>query len=171
MCSQLAASNPYRASEWYLDGYLTAGSNPYGANVDRISTEYMGAGVRIGLIDQGFDISHPDLAGRFDLASSYDPHDTGTVNIMPDSTSDVHGTWVAGVVGARGDNNYGTIGVAPEATLVGYYMRTGLGGSSRAEISDLLARQVNVDISNNSWGYTSAFSDNFRDVNWAVMQD
>src|SRR5262245_15455015 len=68
----IAASNPYRASEWYLDGYLTAGSNPYGANVDRISTEYMGAGVRIGLIDQGFDISHPDLAGRFDLASSYD---------------------------------------------------------------------------------------------------
>src|SRR5262245_34528291 len=77
----VAASNPYRASEWYLDGYLTPGSNAYGANVDRISTEYTGAGVRIGLIDQGFDISNPDLAGRFDLSLSYDPRDTGTVNI------------------------------------------------------------------------------------------
>src|SRR5438034_4952243 len=137
--SAAAASNPQRPYEWQLDGYLTPGSNPFGANVDLISTEYTGAGVRVGLIDEGFDITHPDLAGRFDLADSYDPRDGAVTSIRPDSSSNVHGTWVAGVLGARGDDDFGMIGVAPDATLVGYYARFGLGGSLRAEMADLLA--------------------------------
>ena len=60
-----AASNPYRQYQWYLDGYLTPGSNANGANVDKISTEYTGHGVKIGLIDTGFDLSTADLANRF----------------------------------------------------------------------------------------------------------
>src|SRR5262249_1977183 len=91
-----AANNPYPPDEWYLDGYLTPGSNANGANVDAISTQYTGHGVRVGIIDSGFDLSNVDLAGRFDLASSYDPRDGGATNIMPDSSADVHGTWVAG---------------------------------------------------------------------------
>ncbi|MEA2879785.1 MAG: hypothetical protein QOF14_4981 [Hyphomicrobiales bacterium] len=166
-----AASNPMRPYEWQLDGYLTPGSNAFGANVDAISTEYTGTGVRVGLIDEGFDITHPDLAGRFDLQSSYDPHDGAVTNIRPDSSSSVHGTWVAGVLGARADDNFGMIGVAPGATLVGYYARFGLGGSLRAEMADLLARQVNVDISSNSWGYATQFADNFLDPSWASVKD
>lgn len=169
--SSEAAFNPYRSYEWQLDGYLTSGSNQFGANVDLISTEYTGAGVRVGLVDDGFDLRHPDLAGRFDLESSFDPRDGGVPNIMPDSTSDVHGTWVAGVIGARGDDDFGMIGVAPDSTLVGYYARFGTGGSLRAEMADLLARQVNVDISNNSWGYTTQFADNFLDPSWAAIKD
>ena len=166
-----AASNPMRPYEWQLDGYLTPGSNAFGANVDLISTEYTGAGVRVGLIDEGFDITHPDLAGRFDLQSSYDPRDGTVTDIRPDSSSSVHGTWVAGVLGARADDNFGMIGVAPDATLVGYYARFGLGGSLRAEMADLLARQVNVDVSSNSWGYTTQFADNFLDPSWASIKD
>jgi Ca2+-binding RTX toxin-like protein len=166
-----AASNPERPYEWQLDGYLTPGSNAFGANVDLISTEYSGAGVRVGLIDEGFDITHPDLAGRFDLSTSYDPRDGAVINIRPDSSSAVHGTWVAGVLGAGGDDDFGMIGVAPDATLVGYYARFGLGGSLRAEMADLLARQVNVDVSNNSWGYTTQFADNFLDPSWAQIKD
>src|ERR1044072_5874300 len=169
--SSLAASNPWRQYEWHLDGYLTPGSNAYGANVDLISTEYSGAGVRVGMIDEGFDILHPDLAGRFDLSASFDPRDGAVINIRPDSSSDRHGTWVSGVLGARGDDNFGMIGVAPEATLVGYYARFGLGGSLRAEMADLLARQVNVDISSNSWGYTTQFADNFLDPSWAQIRN
>jgi Ca2+-binding RTX toxin-like protein len=160
-----------RPYEWQLDGYLTPGSNAFGANVDLISTEYTGAGVRIGLIDEGFDITHPDLAGRFDLQDSYDPRDGAVTSIRPDSSSSVHGTWVAGVLGARADDNFGMIGVAPDTTLVGYYARFGLGGSLRAEMADLLARQVNVDISSNSWGYATQFADNFLDPSWASIKD
>ena len=71
-----AASNPLRSLEWYLDGRL-AGANAAGANVEAVSTEYTGHGVMIGLVDEGFDITNPDLAGRFDLAASYDPRDPG----------------------------------------------------------------------------------------------
>jgi len=169
--SDVAASNPLRQYQWYLDGYLTPGSNVYGANIDSISVEYGGSGVRVGIIDEGFDISHPDLAGQFDLSASYDPRDDGAIDIMPDDSSDDHGTMVAGVIGARGDDGFGTIGVAPDATLVGFYARFGTGGSPRAELADLLARQVDVDISNNSWGYTTQFADNFRDPAWASIKN
>lgn len=166
-----AASNPLRPYEWQLDGYLTPDSNPFGANVDLISTEYTGAGVSVGLIDEGFDITHPDLAGRFDLTDSYDPRDGAVTSIRPDSSSNIHGTWVAGLLGARGDDDFGMIGVAPDAMMVGYYARFGLGGSLRAEMADLLARQVNVDISNNSWGYATQFADNFLDPAWSSIKD
>ena len=161
--STLAAGNTYRSSEWYLDGYLTVGGNASGANVDKISTEVMGSGVKIGIIDQGFDVSNIDLVGRFDLTDSVDPRDvTGTTSIAPDSSADAHGTWVAGVIGASATNQTGVVGVAPEATLVGYYARFGLGGSSIDELAHLLALQVNVDVSNSSWGFSTQFSDNFR---------
>jgi subtilisin-like proprotein convertase family protein len=165
-----AASNPLRSLEWYLDG-RSAGANVAGANVEVVSTEYTGKGVLIGLVDEGFDITNPDLAGRFDLTASYDPRDPGSDNIKPDSVSAAHGTWVSGVVGAAANNGYGTVGVASGATLAGFYARFGTGGSSRAEIADLLAHQVNVDVSNNSWGYGTAFSDNFQNASWSPIAD
>lgn len=64
--SSLAASNSYRSSQWYLDGALTVNGFAFGANVDKISTEYSGAGVKVGIIDQGFDTNNIDLVGRFD---------------------------------------------------------------------------------------------------------
>ncbi len=169
--SSLAASNSYRSSQWYLDGKLTVGGNAYGANVDKISTEYTGAGVKVGIIDQGFDTTNIDLIGRFDLTQSVDPRDTGVTSIMPDGTADAHGTWVAGVIGASATNQTGAVGVAPDSTLVGYYARFGLGGSSAAELGNLLGLQANVDVSNSSWGFSTAFSDNFMKASWSPVKD
>jgi Ca2+-binding RTX toxin-like protein/subtilisin-like proprotein convertase family protein len=169
--SSLAASNSYRTSQWYLDGNLTVGGNAYGANVDKISTEYTGAGVKVGIIDQGFDTTNIDLVGRFDLTQSVDPRDTGVTSIMPDGTADAHGTWVAGVIGASATNQTGAVGVAPDSTLVGYYARFGVGGSSAAELGNLLGLQVNVDVSNSSWGFSTAFSDNFMKASWSPVKD
>ncbi len=167
--SPLAASNPYRGYQYYLDGEANGASDGVGANVDAISLEYTGRGVVVGIIDEGFDTANPDLAGRFDLSRSFDPRDVGISNVMPDSSSALHGTWVAGVLGASADNGFGIVGVAPEATLVGFYARYGMGGSARGELAGLLARQVNVDISNNSWGYTLEFNDNFHDPAWSQV--
>lgn len=70
-----------------------------------------GAGVRIAIIDTGVDASHADLAGRI----------AGQQNLVDDrarqDTPDRHGTAVAGVIAAVGDNQQGIIGVAPEADL------------------------------------------------------
>ncbi|WP_375411313.1 S8 family serine peptidase [uncultured Bradyrhizobium sp.] len=169
--SSYAGLNSYRPYQWYLDGKLTIGGNAFGANVDKISTQYTGSGVKVGIIDQGFDISNIDLIGRFDLTLSYDPRDTTVSNIAPDGAADAHGTWVAGVLGASAINEVGAIGVAPDATLVGYYARFGLGGSSSSELAKLLALQVNVDVSNSSWGYSTAFADNFMNASWAPVEN
>ena len=137
-----------------------------------ISTEYTGAGVKVGIIDQGFDIHNIDLAGRFDLGLSFDPRDTtGVTSIAPDSAAEAHGTWVSGVLGASASNQTGAVGVAPDATLVGYYARFGFGGSPMTELAQLLALQVNVDVSNSSWGYSTSFSDNFRRAAWSPVED
>jgi len=165
----LAASSPLWSYLWHLQGGAPGQSNT-GTGVAQVWSDYTGKGVRIGIIDEGFDVRHGDLTGRFNLNRSFDPRDAGTVSILPDTAAQVHGTWVAGVIGANGTNSYGVVGSAYEAELVGYFARFS-GGSTRSEITGLLSRQVDVDVSNNSWGYTTAFSDNFRDPIWAGMRD
>lgn len=77
---------------------------------------YTGAGVRVAIIDGGLYDLHPDLQANVDVAAS-----TSTVPGLAfneDTGTFWHGTHVAGIVGA-GDNGYGTIGIAPNATLIG----------------------------------------------------
>jgi len=94
-----------------------------------------GAGVRVGLIDSGVDISHPDIAPNLDLADSCsfvrsdDPTIiAGLTNPIEAGNGDCsnkaavqdrsgHGTHVASIVGAP-VNGIGVAGVAPRATLV-----------------------------------------------------
>jgi subtilisin family serine protease len=77
-----------------------------------------GAGINIAVIDTGIDYEHVDLddnfAGGINFVQTYigQPPDN---NIM-DETSNSHGTHVAGIIAAE-DNDFGVIGVAPEASL------------------------------------------------------
>jgi subtilisin family serine protease len=70
-----------------------------------------GNGVRIAIVDTGVDAMHPDLQGRI-----HDMH-----NMVDDDAAafdrDSHGTEVAGVIAADGDNHRGIVGMAPKATL------------------------------------------------------
>ncbi|MBI4730203.1 MAG: S8 family serine peptidase [Acidobacteria bacterium] len=73
---------------------------------------YLGAGVRIAIVDTGIDSTHPDLT--VDAAS-------GTNCISPGSPPDDdhgHGTHVSGTAAAVAGNGLGVIGVAPQATVV-----------------------------------------------------
>lgn len=75
-----------------------------------------GAGVRVAILDGGIYDAHPDLAPNMDVARSAsfvpgEPFNNDTGNFW-------HGTHVAGIVAAA-DNEFGVIGIAPEATLIG----------------------------------------------------
>jgi subtilisin family serine protease len=70
-----------------------------------------GEGVRVGVIDTGVDATHPDLAGRIVRQENL------VGDHVAEASPDRHGTAVAGVIGAVGDNQRGIIGVAPAAEL------------------------------------------------------
>lgn len=86
-----------------------------------------GAGARVAVIDGGIYDAHVDIAPRLDVA-----HSRSFVPGQPfnfDQTRDAqgvcrlndtfwHGTHVAGIIAAPG-NSIGTVGIAPEATIIG----------------------------------------------------
>lgn len=77
-----------------------------------------GAGIKIGIVDSGVDLGHPDFAcaGKLsvfagsNIGSKRDPNNP--------QDKDGHGTHVAGIAGACTNNGTGVVGVAPEATLI-----------------------------------------------------
>ncbi|NJM33374.1 MAG: S8 family serine peptidase [Rhodomicrobium sp.] len=71
---------------------------------NRVAT---GRGVRVAVIDSQIDPTHPDLAGV--IAATFDAAE------RPTAKPDVHGTAIAGIIGARGLIR----GVAPDAALLG----------------------------------------------------
>ena len=72
--------------------------------------------VKVGIIDTGIDIMHPDLIGRVNLglSESFVSHYSSPVSNIVDG----HGTHVAGIIGAQGNNSIGISGVCWNVDLV-----------------------------------------------------
>lgn len=165
------AADPYAASQWYLQpNDAETGAVQVGIIITSVWSDYTGEGISIGVIDEGFDYSHQDIAPNYDVDRDIDRKDSaGAQDAMPDYTYHTHGTWVSGVLAAD-NNGYGVVGVAYDADIVGHYIRFGFGGSSLSETAGLISAQADIDVSNNSWGYSTAFSDNFNLNYWAPLK-
>lgn len=74
-------------------------------------TVTQGEGVHIAVVDTGVDMTHPDLQGH--IHDSDDAVDNNTAAFNHDR----HGTEVAGVIAAVGDNRQGMVGIAPKSRL------------------------------------------------------
>ena len=115
------------------------------------ATGARGAGVRIAVLDGGFDLDHPDLAPNINYDLSRDFTGEGLQYSFPDTFS--HGTHVAGTIAAA-DNAFGVIGVAPEAELV---LVKVLGDAGSGSFGDVIAgivyaANVDADVINMSLG-------------------
>lgn len=139
--------DPLVDQQWYLDSL----------NVTAVSDEYSGAGVILGVVDDGVEYHHPDLVNQVNLLQDRDSQfgtDSGEhKNVLP---PDAHGTPVLGIINAEANNETGVVGIAPDADGVSYRVKW-----AHAHISDALSYQYQVDVSNNSWGAIDPFWDNF----------
>ncbi|SFS19976.1 Subtilase family protein [Dyella sp. OK004] len=70
-----------------------------------------GDGVHIAIVDTGANTAHPDLQGSIGEVRDFVDADAPAFN------HDSHGTEVAGIIAAVGDNHQGIVGMAPGATL------------------------------------------------------
>ncbi len=113
-----------------------------------------GRGVTIAIGDDGIELTHPDLAARARGAPHFNFIDLAT-NGMPTGPFSYHGTAVAGLAAATGDNQIGISGVAPEAQLASWVL---FGTDDELRVSDermfdMFQYQSNVvSIQNHSWG-------------------
>lgn len=93
--------------------------------------DYTGAGVRVAVLSDGFDhVAHPELIPNYDVAAAYNFVD-GNANALPGLATDNDGTPLMGIVGAA-RNGFGTVGIAHEATLVGYRIDEGVDTARQA---------------------------------------
>lgn len=138
------ATDPYEGFQWAIENTGTnlatvGGGPPQNDHADISAVETIGvatgAGVVIAVVDTGIDFAHPDLAPaqwknadeRCD--NQLDDDNNGFVDdctgwdfVSDDATpfnpgAHPHGTHVAGIIAAA-RNQFGIVGVAPEATLM-----------------------------------------------------
>ena len=110
-----------------------------------------GKGIKVGIIDTGIDYTHPDLrdsykGGRDLVDGDADPMETKG----PDLLKTLHGTHVAGIIGANGKLK----GMAPEAELYAYRaLGPGGAGTTESVIAAIEAAiEDKVDVLNLSLG-------------------
>lgn len=104
--------------------------------------------IRVAIIDDGVEYTHEDLAPNWVGGWDYLGNDS---NPFPGS-GDFHGTAVAGVAAARGDNGLGVSGVAQSCSILGIRL-VGFGQTTSKEAQAFTyAKNNGADIINNSWG-------------------
>jgi len=148
--TRLIPNDPLFSQQWHLRNTGQSGGTA-GEDI-RVTTawdRFRGSGVVIGIVDDGLQSTHPDLSGRYVSSLSYDFNGNDT-NPAPGAGDD-HGTAVAGIAAATGNNGIGVSGVAPAASLAG--LRLVAAATTDAEEAEALNhRMQDIHIYNNSWG-------------------
>ncbi len=96
----------------YNDPYVSLQYNLADLNVLASHAVTQGSGVKIAIIDSKIDSEHSELR------HSIDSHRDFTEDSSK-ATAEKHGTAVAGLIAAAGNNELGIVGVAPGASLLG----------------------------------------------------
>ncbi|MDB5555022.1 MAG: regulatory domain of in-like proprotein convertase [Rhizobium sp.] len=130
-------------------------------DIQSIWAEFDGTGVNVGIYDEGVQYTHTDLNDNYDTSLHI------TVNSVLYDGAQVgnapHGTSVAGLIAAEGNNTEGGIGVAHGATLAGVNI---FDSASALYINAVdfsgfigaLEQASTFDVVNNSWGSTPGFA-------------
>lgn len=166
------ASNPSAIERTYLP--YTQNLNQIGANT-AYAQNLTGQGIKIAVIDDGFDITHPSLQGQIDLANSKNfVANNNNLNSVKSGLYDGHGTMVASIAAGKKIDNSTTHGVAYNAQIIGYkvtddtdngkFDRNLNRNANALNLSLKAAADQGADIINNSWGTQYSGISNPSDV-------
>jgi len=128
-----------------------------------------GGGSPVAVVDTGVSFNHPDLApnawvntadpvnGKDDDGNGFKDDVSGADFLNGDSTPDDdggHGTHVAGIIGAQGNNSTGITGVNWEAQVMGLKFLDGNGEGNTADAANAIDYAVDrgARVINASWG-------------------
>ncbi len=142
--------------QWNLHNYGQYYSIPdVDLNVYEAWRYATGKGVKVAVIDNGFDLAHPDLQNAFVSQIDLVKKDN---NASYDNAYEIHGTACAGLIGAR-KNGIGIQGIAYDSYLIGIKLIGSYpdGQDRPLYVSTILesfwfANKMGADVINCSWG-------------------
>ena len=129
--------------------------------------------IKVAVIDTGIDYNHPDLAGNMDAARGWNfSVASGSANQNDPMDDNLHGTHVAGIIGAVSNNAVGVASHCWQAKLLAlkFLDSTGSGYTSDAVSAIDWGISHGAKIMNNSWGgggYSSSLFDAIERANAA----
>ncbi len=153
---QLKLQNPLRPWEWNIrnNGNVAGGVIGADMRVEKAWCNSTGIGINVAVIDDGVDLTHPDLQAN--LLPGFDA--TGNNSGGAPVASNGHGTNCAGII-ASVNNAIGTIGVAFNSRIIPIRMGivdpiTGGFNTNTTWQVDCFAEAVNrgADVISCSWG-------------------
>ena len=152
-----APNDPLFSQQWNLENrntnYLSAGAD---LNVRSAWAVTKGNGVLVAVGDEGFELAHPELRKRANSKPHFNFYKNALNGDPPYSDSN-HGTAVAGLIAAEGNDRLGTVGVAPEAGLASWVIFGSMDAIANDEqLMDMFQYATNqVAVQNHSWGNAS----------------
>lgn len=158
-------NDTYYSQQWHLKNTGQSGGT-YGADINAPSAWNITTGnsqIVIAIIDDGIDLMHEDL--KDNLWNGWDFYDDD--NDPSHSDYDYHGTMVAGVAAAKGNNNKGVVGCAFGCRLMplkiyeegGYFLPSDGAAAIRYAAGfakNGIDRWRGADVINLSWSYSES---------------
>lgn len=149
-------NDPLFTTQWHLRNTNNNSNSVAGMDVN-VATAWdtvRGSNVVVGIVDDGIEITHPDLRTNIATGLHYNWNGGDPADPSPRGPGDNHGTPVAGLVAARGNNALGVSGVSPSAQLAGLRLIAGPIRDSD-QIAMFNWKLSEIAIKNNSWGFSA----------------
>jgi len=152
--SELIPNDPFFNQQWHLQNNGQGGGAP-GADIKAAQAWDITTGsssIKIAIIDEGMQTNHPDFTGRV----------TGDAG-----DNSLHGTVVAGVAAAQGNNGIGVAGVAWNVGIINEDYGAGTISDGAAAVTSAINRGAHIlnnsiSIQQNSNTFRIAYADAYK---------
>ena len=151
---EVTLSDPQFPNQWYIrnDGQ-TEGPEGFDSGITEVwNMKYTGKGVRLSVLDDGMDHTHPDLVQNYCSKCSKDLNGHDNDPFPNDSDPyNAHGTKCSGTIAAAANNSLCGVGIAYNSEIGAIRMLDGK-ATDGLEADALSFHRDHIDIYSCSWG-------------------